>query len=66
MAESSALLRDICALNPFTHVVELIRFLLYLQINWGALTWVLGTAVVLFAVAIRAYDPSRALMQRKG
>lgn len=66
MAESSALLRDICALNPFTHVVELIRFLLYLQINWGALAWVLGTTVVLFAVAIRAYDPSRALMQRKG
>ena len=66
MAESSALLRDICALNPFTHVVELIRFLLYLQINWSALAWVLGTTVVLFAVAIRAYDPSRALMHSKG
>ncbi|MFO7758247.1 MAG: ABC transporter permease [Roseovarius sp.] len=66
MAESSELLRDICAFNPFTHVVELIRFLLYLQINWSALAWVLGTTVVLAAVAIRAYDPSRALMQRKG
>jgi ABC-2 type transport system permease protein len=66
MAESSALLRDICAFNPFTHVVELIRFLLYLQVNWIALGWVLGTTVVLAAVAIRAYDPSRALMQRKG
>ena len=65
MAESSALLRDICALNPFTHVVELIRFLFYLQINWSALAWVLGTTLVLFAVAIRAYDPSRALMHRK-
>ena len=66
MAESSALLRDICAYNPFTHVVELIRFLLYLQINWSALAWVVGTTAVLAAVAIRAYDPSRALMQRKG
>lgn len=28
MAESSRLLRDICALNPFTHAVELIRFAL--------------------------------------
>jgi len=27
---------------------------------------VLGTTAVLAAVAIRAYDPSRALMQRKG
>ncbi|MCB1312124.1 MAG: ABC transporter permease, partial [Sedimentitalea sp.] len=30
MAESSPLLRDICALNPFTHAVELIRFAMYL------------------------------------
>lgn len=66
MAESSALLRDICAFNPFTHVVELIRFLLYLQINWTALAWVLGTTALFAAVAIRAYDPSRALMRRKG
>ncbi len=66
MAESSALLRDICAFNPFTHVVELIRFLLYLQINWSALAWVLGTTALFAAVAIRAYDPSRALMRRKG
>ncbi|MEI4231647.1 ABC transporter permease [Roseovarius sp. D22-M7] len=66
MAESSELLHDICAFNPFTHVVELIRFLLYLQINWSALAWVLGSTAVLAALAIRAYDPSRALMKRKG
>lgn len=66
MAESSELLHDICAFNPFTHVVELIRFLLYLQINWSALAWVLGTTTVLATLAIWAYDPSRALMKRKG
>jgi ABC-2 type transport system permease protein len=66
MRESSELLHDICALNPFTHVVELIRFLLYLQMNWQALAWVVGSTVVLGAVALWAYDPSRALMQRKG
>ena len=31
MAESSTLLHDICAANPFTHAVEAIRFALYLQ-----------------------------------
>jgi ABC-2 type transport system permease protein len=66
MRESSELLHDICALNPFTHVVELIRFLLYLQMNWQALVWVVGSTVVLGAVALWAYDPSRALMKRKG
>jgi ABC-2 type transport system permease protein len=66
MRESSEVIYTICAWNPFTHVVELIRFLLYLQIDWSALAWVLGTTAVLSAVAIRAYDPSRALMQRKG
>ena len=64
MRESSELLHDICALNPFTHVVELIRFLLYLQMNWQALVWVVGSTVVLGAVALWAYDPSRALMKR--
>ena len=66
MRESSELLHDICALNPFTHVVELIRFLLYLQMNWQSLAWVVGSTVVLGAVALWAYDPSRALMKRKG
>ena len=66
MRESSELLHDICALNPFTHVVELIRFLLYLQVNWPALAWVVGATVVLGAVALWAYDPARALMKRKG
>ncbi|MEQ8916766.1 MAG: ABC transporter permease [Silicimonas sp.] len=66
MRESSELLHDICAFNPFTHVVELIRFLLYLQMNWQALAWVVGSTVLLGAVALWAYDPSRALMKRKG
>lgn len=65
MAESSPLLRDICALNPFTHVVELIRFLLYLQFNPGALTWVVLSTFILGLVAVWGYDPARALMRRK-
>ena len=48
MAESSPLLRDICAVNPFTHAVELIRFALYGQLNLTALIWVLGCVVLFF------------------
>ena len=65
MAESSPLLRDICALNPFTYAVELIRFSLYLQINWTALAWVTGSTLVFCALAIWGYDPARGLMKRK-
>ena len=65
MAESSTLLRDICALNPFTQVVELIRFLLYFQMNWQALAWVLVCTLILGAIAAWGYDPARGLMKRK-
>jgi ABC-2 type transport system permease protein len=66
MAESSEILHDISAANPFTHAVELIRFAAYLQLNGSALLWVLGWATALGALAIWAYDPGRALMRRKG
>jgi len=66
MAESSALLRDICALNPFTYAVELIRFLLYLDFSWIALFWVLAAAVTFLTLAVWGYDPARGLMKRKG
>jgi ABC-2 type transport system permease protein len=65
MAESSPLLRDICAFNPFTHVVELIRFLLYLQLNLAALAWVLFWTVAFSLVALWGYDPARGMMQKK-
>ena len=65
MAESSPLLRDICAMNPFTHAVELIRFSLYLQVNWMALAWVLASTAVFCTLAIWGYDPARGLMKRK-
>ncbi|MBE0454426.1 MAG: ABC transporter permease [Roseovarius sp.] len=66
MAESSRLLHDISAANPFTHAVELIRFAAHLQLNWGAFFWVLVWAAALGVLAIWAYDPGRALMRRKG
>ncbi|TMV09104.1 multidrug ABC transporter permease [Ruegeria sediminis] len=65
MAESSELLHDICAVNPFTHAVELIRFALYAQFNGMALLWTTLTGLVLLALAIWGYDPARGMVRRK-
>jgi ABC-2 type transport system permease protein len=63
MAESSELLHDICAWNPFTHAVELIRFALYLDMNGPALGWTLLATAAFGALALWGYDPARG-MQR--
>lgn len=65
MAESSPFLRDLCAINPFTHAVELIRFLLYLQLNLSALGWVLAWTVLFGLAALWGYDPARGMTKRK-
>jgi ABC-2 type transport system permease protein len=64
--ESSPLLYDICRLNPFTHAVELVRFALYVRIEWLALAVVVGCAIVFMCAAILAYDPARGLIARRG
>lgn len=65
MAESSPLLRDVCAANPFTQAVELIRFALYGQLNWAALGWTVLAFSVFLAGALRGYDPSRGMITGK-
>ena len=65
MAESSPLLRDICALNPFTQAVELIRFALYLELNAQALFWVILAFGLFVAGAVWGYDPARGMMHRR-
>ncbi|RVU38216.1 multidrug ABC transporter permease [Hwanghaeella grinnelliae] len=65
MAESSVLLHDICALNPFTYAVELIRFALYGQLNTVALAVVVGVTIVFLGAAIFAYDPSKGLIAKR-
>ncbi|MGR3794840.1 ABC transporter permease [Vannielia sp. SX4] len=64
MAESSELLRDICAWNPFTHAVELIRFSLYVTPNLWALTVVAGCFLLFFCAALVGYDPARGLQRQ--
>jgi len=65
LEESSFLLYQIAAFNPFTHCVELIRFALYLQPQWLALAAVIGATVVAMALATLAYDPAKGLMSRR-
>ena len=66
LRESSVLLHDIAAANPFTHAVELIRFALYLEVNWLALAVTLGCLTAFLGGAIYAYDPSKGLIGRWG
>lgn len=66
MAESSELLHDICALNPFTHAVELIRFALYGQLNASALGWTLLATVLCMGAALWGYDPARGRIGQRG
>jgi ABC-2 type transport system permease protein len=63
--ESSPLLFYICSANPFTYATELIRFALYGQVNWLALTIVGGCCVAFAVSAIIAYDPARGLLARR-
>jgi ABC-2 type transport system permease protein len=64
--ESSPALYYLCEFNPFTHAVELIRFALYLQINWLSLAVVAGCTAAFMIGAVMAYDPARGLLARRG
>jgi ABC-2 type transport system permease protein len=64
--ESSPALYYVCEFNPFTHAIELIRFALYLQINWLSLAVVAGCTAAFMLGAVMAYDPSRGLLARRG
>ncbi len=63
--ESSLLLYQICALNPFTYATELIRFALYGRVEWLSLAVVCGTGALFLGAAILAYDPSKGLIARR-
>jgi ABC-2 type transport system permease protein len=66
MEESSELLYWICAVNPFTHAVEMLRFALYQQLNWQMTGLTLLALAVFFGGAIWAYDPTRGMLSRRG
>ena len=59
------MLYQLCAINPFTHAVELIRFALYERFNVEAAVYTLVTLCVLLTLAIYGYNPVRGMMSRK-
>ena len=59
MRESSEWLYWLCALNPFTHAVELVRFALYQQFNLTALLVCLGLWLVFSLAAVLTFNPQR-------
>ena len=60
--ESSLLLYNICFYNPFTHIVELIRFSLYSEFNLQAFLIVVGVSVLFMTMAVYGYDPRRGVL----
>ena len=66
MAESSELLYTICALNPFTQAVELIRFALYAEFNGLALFWSLIATIAFTLLALWGYNPVRTGLAKRG
>ena len=66
MRESSPMLYEICNWNPFTYAVEVIRFALYVQVNWTALLVTVGCTITFMSLAIFAYNPSKGLIARRG
>lgn len=65
MAESSLLLERICAANPFSHVLELIRFAIYGELHLPMLGLSLAAFVTFFTLASWFYNPSTSFMRRK-
>jgi ABC-2 type transport system permease protein len=62
MKEASPFLHMICQFNPFTYAVELIRFALYLEVEWFSLAVSLACTVAF----LFAYNPSKGLIARRG
>lgn len=67
MRESSVLLYNICAFNPFTHAVELIRFALHVRFDPLSFAVTAACLAVFFGAAVFMYDPAKGLWaKRKG
>ena len=64
MREASEWLYWICALNPFTHAVELVRHALYLRLAPTALMVCLGLTLLFRLLAGISFNPQHAALRR--
>ncbi len=63
--ETSELLYQLSAWNPFTQAVELLRFALYQRLNVEAALFAVLALVLFLGLAVYAYDPARGMMRRR-
>src|SRR5690606_5251572 len=56
----------LCALNPFTHAVELVRNALYLRLHLDALLICCGLTVLLTVLAVASFNPQHAALRKAG
>lgn len=64
MREASQWLYWLCAVNPFTHAVELVRFALYERLNLLALAVCLGLTMLFTLLAILTFNPQHAALRK--
>jgi ABC-2 type transport system permease protein len=64
MREASEWLYWLCALNPFSHAVELVRFALYQQLNGSALAVCTGLTLLFALLALCSFNPQHAALRR--
>lgn len=64
MRESSEWLYWICAANPFTHAVELVRFALYERLNLSALGICIGLTLLFSVLSVLSFNPQHAALRR--
>ena len=64
--EGSPWLATVCAFNPFTYAVELIRFAFWGKVDPVSVAVVLGCTIGFLAAAVVAYDPARGMLMRRG
>jgi len=59
MQEASEWLYWICAVNPFTHAVELVRYALYLKLNTDAMFITAGCTLFFAVLAVTGFNPQK-------
>ncbi|OCR24054.1 multidrug ABC transporter permease [Pseudomonas syringae] len=66
MQEASQWLYWLCAINPFSHAVELVRFALYERFNPLAAAVCLGLTIIFTVLAIITFNPQHAAVRKPG
>jgi ABC-2 type transport system permease protein len=64
MREASEWLYWLCAVNPFSHAVELVRYALYERFNLLAAAICLGLTLLCALLAVLTFNPQHAALRR--